>query len=294
MASLSGSLLDEKGKEKMGRDENVIIFRDTEKMCNENKRLKDSVMRSKRSQKLILDGEKLSDINRSRYEEMANIIVSKKRTLEAAAAYKDMKVAVHNFASATNPGGGVTKGSTAQEECLCRCSTLYEMLNAKEMWDGFYNPHRVAADPIHNDDIIYTPGVVVFKTDTTIPKTMTESEWYEVDVITCAAPNLREKPSNQFNKNDGRKRVTLSDTELLELHENRLRKILDVAVLENVDTIILGAFGCGAFQNKPETVARAASTVIKDYLNAFKNIEFAVYCSPGDSSNYDVFKRVLR
>ena len=80
MASLSGSLLDEKGKEKMGRDENVIIFRDTEKMCNENKRLKDSVMRSKRSQKLILDGEKLSDINRSRYEEMANIIVSKKRT----------------------------------------------------------------------------------------------------------------------------------------------------------------------------------------------------------------------
>ena len=33
--------------------------------------------------------------------------------------YAGQKVAgVHNFASATNPGGGVTRGSSAQEECL--------------------------------------------------------------------------------------------------------------------------------------------------------------------------------
>lgn len=77
-----------------------------------------------------------------------------------------MKTAVHNFASATNPGGGVTRGSSAQEECLCRCSGLYFSLNTKPMWDGFYNPHRNTHNPIHNDDIIYTPGVVVFKKDT--------------------------------------------------------------------------------------------------------------------------------
>ena len=47
---------------------------------------------------------------------------------------------------------------------------------------------------LSNDDIIYTPGVVVFKTDTSAPATMPESEWYEVDVITCAAPNLRDNP----------------------------------------------------------------------------------------------------
>ncbi|SEM42260.1 TIGR02452 family protein [Butyrivibrio sp. ob235] len=277
----------------MGRDENVIIFRNTEKMCNENSRLKESIRKARDGQKLILAGEPLPSFDRSRYTDRVSLTVSKKRTLEAAAAYKDMRVVVHNFASATNPGGGVIKGSTAQEECLCRCSALYEMLNTKEMWAGFYNPHRAASDPVHNDDIIYTPGVVVFKTDTSAPVTMPESEWYEVDVITCAAPNLRDNPSNPYNQNDGMRKVKISDKELLEIHEKRLRRILDVAVYNDDEVVVLGAFGCGAFQNKPEVVARAAANVIGDYLNAFRIIEFAVYCSPRDLRNYDVFKRVI-
>ena len=55
------------------------------------------------------------------------------------------------------------------------------------MWSGFYSPHRAARDPIHNDDAIYTPRVTVFKSDTAFPTTLPESEWYEVDVISCAA-----------------------------------------------------------------------------------------------------------
>ena len=34
--------------------------------------------------------------------------------------------------------------------------------------------------------------------------------------------------------------------------------------------------------------------VIKDYLHAFKNIEFAVYCSPRDDRNFKIFERVLK
>ena len=277
----------------MGRDENVAIFQDTEKMCKENGRLRESIKLASENQKLILEGDSTSAYDNDKYDEAAKIIVSKKRALEAASAYKGMRVAVHNFASATNPGGGVVKGSTAQEECLCRCSTLYSMLNVKEMWNEFYAPHRNAADPIHNDDIIYTPGVVVFKTDTAAPVVMPETQWYEVDVITCAAPNLRDNPSNPYNKNDGNRKAKISDKDLLELHEKRLRRILDVAVANADEVVILGAFGCGAFQNKPEIVARAAANVINDYLYMFKNIEFAVYCSPKDSRNYDAFKREL-
>ena len=277
----------------MGRDENVAIFQDTEKMCRENVRLRESIKQASENQKLILEGDSLFATEKDKYDESAKIVVSKKKTFEAASAYKGMKVAVHNFASATNPGGGVVKGSTAQEECLCRCSTLYSMLNVKEMWNGFYDPHRNAADPIHNDDIIYTPGVVVFKTDTAAPVVMPETQWYEVDVITCAAPNLRDNPSNPYNKNDGNRKAKISDRELLELHEKRLKRILDVAVDNDDEVVILGAFGCGAFQNKPDIVAKAASNVIGDFLHLFKNIEFAVYCSPRDGRNYDVFKRLL-
>ena len=84
------------------------------------------------------------------------------------------------------------------------------------------------------------------------------------------------------------------DKDLLALHEKRLRRILEVALSEGCDTIILGAFGCGAFQNNPEVVAQANRNVIKDYLHAFKNIEFAVYCSPRDDRNFKIFERVLK
>lgn len=277
----------------MGRVENVIVFKDTENLCKTNNRIKESIQRATASQKLILEKDTLPEQNRDLYETTAKVVVSKKRTLEAAGGYKGNKIAVHNFASASNPGGGVVRGSSAQEECLCRCTGLFFSLNTPDMWDGFYTPHRMEHDPIHNDDIIYTPDVTVFKTDMARPELMQEDDWYDVDVITCAAPNLRLNPGNIFNKGDGRQQVRIEDKELLGIHEKRLRRILDVAVMEGMDTIILGAFGCGAFENDPEVVALANRNVIKDYLHAFKNIEYAVYCSPRDDRNYKIFERVL-
>ncbi len=50
------------------------------------------------------------------------------------------------------------------------------------MMKGFYYPHRNAKNPINNADIIYTPDVTVFKTDTNTPRLMDEKDWYDVDV----------------------------------------------------------------------------------------------------------------
>ena len=183
----------------MSSFENMEIFEDTKKLCETNGRIKDTLARSVKNQKLIPEGMELPVVHKTRFADEAKIVVSTKRTFEAAAGYAGQKVAVHNFASATNPGGGVTRGASAQEECLCRCSGLYFCLSVSEMMKGFYYPHRNAKNPINNADIIYTPDVTVFKTDTGRPKLMNEAEWYDVDVITCAAPNLRERPSNRFN-----------------------------------------------------------------------------------------------
>ena len=278
----------------MGREENVSVFKDTENLCKNNKQIVESVRKSIVGQKLILETEYMERPKLDLYAEPAKVVVSKKRTFEAASKYKGNKVAVHNFASASNPGGGVVNGASAQEECLCRCSGLYFCLNTPEMWAGFYTPHRKAHDPLHNDDIIYTPDIVVFKTDERIPKLMNEKDWYKVNVITCAAPNLRVNPQNSYNTGDGNKAAAIRDKDLLALHEKRLKRILDVAVSEGSDTIILGAFGCGAFENNPEVVAMASRNTIKEYLHAFKMIEYAVYCSPRDERNFQVFERVLR
>lgn len=278
----------------MGRDENVEIFKDTEKLVKNNERIKASVKASTNRQKLILENDIIECGKEVKKRECAKIVVSQKRTFDAASEYKGTKTAVHNFASATNPGGGVVRGANAQEECLCRCSGLYFNLNEQNMWDGFYRPHRASRDPIHNDDIIFTPEVLVFKTDTVNPKLLPEADWYKVDVITCAAPNLRDKSSNRFNQGDGVKKNKISDEELLLIHEKRLQRILDIAVAEREEVVILGAFGCGAFSNNPEVVALAAKNVIKKYLNTFKVIEFAVYCNPKDNRNFETFKRVLK
>jgi len=65
-----------------------------------------------------------------------------------------------------------------------------------------------------------------------------------------------------------------------------------VALNHGVETIVLGAFGCGAFMNNPNVVAQASKNAVNEYLYAFKNIEFAVYCSPSDDTNYRIFDRV--
>lgn len=278
----------------MGRTENAEIFRDTEKLYKTNIILKESVANSINFQKLILEGEKLPDIEKKVYAEPAKLVVSKKRSFDAAQGYKGQKVCVHNFASASNPGGGVVNGASAQEECLCRCSTLYPCLATDEMWKRFYEPHRRAHDPIHNDDIIFTPDITVFKTDTGNPVLMDEEDWYKVDVVTCAAPNLRAMPSNSYNSGDGNKAVKVSDKELQAIHEKRLRRILDVALMNGDEVVILGAFGCGAFMNDPYVVAKASKNVIAEYRNAFKVIEFAVYCGPRDDKNFRVFEATMK
>ena len=277
----------------MGRDENIEIFEDTLRLCRENEIIEKATKASKDAQKLILESDKLRIRRNDIYDTPASIVVSSKRSFEAAASYTNLRVCVHNFASASNPGGGVERGSTAQEECLCRCSNLYPCLKANYLWCKFYKPHRMAKDPLHNDDIIYTPEILVFKCDASRPKLMQAQNWFKVNVITCAAPNLRQRPSNSYNSGDGNVAVKITDKKLLQIHEKRLRRILDVAYQYGNEVIILGAFGCGAFVNNPTVVATAAKNVIKDYLHKFKTIEFAVYCNPKDDTNYRTFKRTL-
>ena len=267
--------------------ENLKVFNDTLKQINSDKMLNESIQKSVMDSKVYIER-----YNRLKKPENAQDIgpavvkVTKNSSFNAARCYSG-NIAVLNFASATNPGGGVTKGSNAQEECLCRCSTLYSILSDSRFALPFYEDHKQNGNALHNDDIIYTPNVYIIKSDN-------YSNLYrpfKVNVITCAAPNLRETPANAYNHERG-ERPTISDNELLQLHEKRARAIFNAALENGNETIILGAFGCGAFRNDPEIVAQAYKNILPEYINNFKNIEFAVFCGR-DSLNYDVFKRVL-
>lgn len=275
------------------RGKNVQIFEDTMDLIKTNSRASEATLSSISEQKIYLDDERINLPDAG--ENMCNTIVSSKRSLEAASYYAraGKKVCVLNFASATNPGGGVTHGSSAQEECICRCSTLYSCLKADELWEKFYQPHREARSPLYNDDCIYTPDVLVVKSDIDFPERMAEEEWYQVDILTCAAPNLRPVPSNIMNPCAGDKAANLSDEEIYDLHLRRIDKIFSVAAINGADVLILGAFGCGAFCNPPEIVARAFREVQKKYESYFETIEYAIYCGGHETRNYDAFCRVF-
>lgn len=276
------------------RNKNIKIFEDTMACISRNSELSDAVEKSIAKQKLYLEDIDIDggEIN----ESPCRTVISKKRSFEAAGDYarQGKKVCVLNFASATNPGGGVTSGSSAQEEALCRCSTLYPCLDVKKLWDGFYQLHRNADNPLHNDDCIYTPGVVVIKSDTANPELMPEKDWYQVDVITCAAPNLRDIPSNRMNPNAGLSAANISRDQLYELHLKRIESIFKIAIANGAEVLILGAFGCGAFRNPPEVVAKAFKTVQNRYEKYFDVIEYAVYCRDYETANYDVFCGIFK
>ena len=194
------------------------------------------------------------------------------------------RITALNFASATNPGGGVRKGSRAQEEALCRCTTLLPVLETEENKKRFYDFHRQRHDARYTDACLYTPDIVGFKTDDELPSLLPEAKWATVDILTCAAPNLRAIPNNIMNP--GRdKAVRLSMDEIYELHKRRGRHIMSVAAANGADILILGAFGCGAFQNPPEVVAEAYKYLLAAFDGQFREVVFAIYCTPRDMKN---------
>ena len=70
---------------------------------------------------------------------------------------------------------------------------------------------------------------------------------------------------------------------------SRINKILDVAAREGVQVLILGAWGCGAFCNPSDVVAKVFMTQLKNYN--FETVEFAL-ATRGDLST-NTFARAL-
>ena len=277
------------------RVKNAEIFRDTERRYKSDPKLISSIRQSTKEQVFISEKE---SVVIPAFEKKINtsIVVSGKRSLEAAEHYakQSKKACVWNFASATNPGGGVINGSSAQEECLCRCTTLYPCLNTSDMWNSFYTPHRIADNPLYNNDCIYTPNVCVFKSDTNFPEPLKNEEWWNVDIITCAAPNLRERPSNRMNPNAGSSPAQITSLELEKLLTTRIFRIFEIAVANKAEVLILGAFGCGAFKNPPELVAKVFKNVMQKFLGYFETIEYAVFHTERELANYEAFAKIMK
>ena len=165
------------------------------------------------------------------------------------------------------------------------------MIYRKSLRDTYYKHHHDLNTPKASDSLIYTEGVIICKTDDADPKRLPKEDWVKVDVITIAAPDLRDK-SNQHAPlvNGG---TYMNDAELFGYHVKRAIHMLTCAASKGADILVLGAFGCGAFHNNPQIVAGAYKTALSVFPKVFDKVEFAILCRDGISENYKVFKSVL-
>ncbi len=209
------------------------------------------------------------------------ILLQEVGTLEAARMGQELgTVAVLNFANGEEPCGGARQGTNTQEEYLCRNTNLYHCLTRAQLLEPFYGYHRARGQS--SDRVIYTKGITVFKDGAPVPDYLPHKKWYEVDVLTCAAPALEETP----HLGDGAREV---------LFRSRIRNICETARDNDVQVLILGAFGCGAFGNPPLVVAQAFHKVLVEEgcRRYFRRVVFAVLKKEEADPNYAAFSQVF-
>ncbi|WP_407836001.1 TIGR02452 family protein [Streptomyces sp. DSM 116496] len=186
-----------------------------------------------------------------------------------------VSVAVLNFASARNPGGGYVRGAKAQEEALCRASALYEtLLEAPE----YYEIHRAEVSTFYTDRVIHSPGVPVFRDD----RGDLLDTPFRAGFLTSPAPNAgtirRQEPD----------RVP----EIPAALARRAELVLEVAALHGYRGLVLGAWGCGVFQNDPAQVAEAFRALLAGrFAGVFERVVFGVLDRKPETR--EAFERVL-
>ena len=256
----------------------IQCFTDTQRMVREDAELSRATLRMQAGTVLYFPG--FAAVAPSHKSADCPLAVVEDTTFHCARELvRNGRVAVLNFANAYSPGGGVTRGAMAQEECLCRSSNLYSALTLPYLIRNYYKHNEKTTGEMGTDAVIYSPGVTVFKSDDALPTPLAKT--FQTDVLTCAAPYVnpnRKKP------------IPLEKLE--DTFNHRIGNILEVAAANGADNLILGAFGCGAFNNPPDLVAGCFRyyLVDKGYRDCFKRVVFAI---KGGGRNYEVFRDIL-
>lgn len=202
--------------------------------------------------------------------------------------------ALLNFASAGHPGGGVITGARAQEETICRRSTLTRSIFSFDAnyASRFHYEHRMGnnyplTEPL-DFSAVYSPAVTVFREASPEYKLMENP--FQIGIITNAALNLRGKFPIHLTE-DGHMPETAKV-----ITRNKIRTIFRIGLLKGHDSLVLGAFGCGAFRNPPREMAQLFKEVMEEdeFKDRFRVISFAILSDHNDrSGNLAAFEEVF-
>ncbi len=242
------------------REAQVFLPSDIELLCANDANASGSMVR-KGSCVFGCENIDTLDLTRKKYYDLKRMGVS------------EPKILVLNMASPVHAGGRVRDGAAAQEEELCRRTSLLMSLEsnvAKKYYD-YNNAHKTH---IGSDAVIISPNTEVVKNAAleTLPETFT------VSVMSCAAPMMRLGLG------------AMTEREYEEMLYGRICGMLTVAAAKNYSNLILGAFGCGIFGNDAALVSDLFYRAFEE-LPYFDYADFAVLCRAENDYNYREFCR---
>lgn len=211
----------------------------------------------------------------SRYAfEPTEVRVENKDCVLAAKALIDAgyNPAMLNLADLYTPGGLVEYGSGAQEENLCRRSNLVQSLyqfsegRVREYPGLGLKPSKAQYPMDERFGGVYS-GIVTFFRGPEDEGSMLEARPYNIPVISVAALN------GPRIDDDGMMLQREVDITL-----DKMRTILRIGLANEHDSLVLSAFGCGAFANPPAHIAKLFHQVIEEdeFIDCYRLIDFAI------------------
>ncbi|KAK3938834.1 hypothetical protein QBC46DRAFT_316923 [Diplogelasinospora grovesii] len=220
--------------------------------------------------------------------------------------YHNPRPVIVNFAERKRPGGGWLHGAVAQEETLCYRSSLYLSLDkrhyplsSKEA-EAIYSPYVVVVrDSLDNGHRLLGGG----RRDLPVVSALSVAAVRDPEVrrvSRLAGPGEQQEQQHQHQPLV----LPLHAEDKLVFRRNRdrnftkdnMRLILRVAAYNRHRELVLGALGCGAYENPPEDVAHCWLEVLREDEFAghwWRKVLFVVYDS-GSERNYKIFSRVLQ
>lgn len=242
-------------------------------------RIRDRVLAAVKGSVLYRPGSLDTWEPKERLERPATIEVTGETTAAAGRRLVEQegegRVAILNFASGKNPGGGFLRGAKAQEEDLARCSALYACLVEQR---DYYDQNRASGSLLYTDHLIYSPDVPFFRDE---QHALLERP-FALSIITVPAPNAGEA----LQRDEG------SEQDIRAALERRAAMVLAAAGAHGHRCLVLGAWGCGVFRNDSVEVADVFALWLGHprFRGAFSRVVFAVYDRAADQPNYRAFR----
>lgn len=180
-------------------------------------------------------------------------------------------MAVLDFASFTNPGGGYIQGYLGQEATLCADSYLYNVLDKQRKWYGENRRRNINCELCRNRALV-------------VPAVRFDRNHVHAyaDVIVAAAPNAKR----------ARQEYRVGDDALLDALRDRIRFVLAICDELGREKLVLGAWGCDNNGFDAEAVAELFRKELASGDFKVKQVFFAVPSTRWDE-DFAKFEHVL-